>query len=563
MKHQAPVSETGLSFRVLCLVFLAIATLIPAEVIAMSIKSPMNQVAELTFHSTQRYTDPYNEVELDAQITTPDGGKMHIPGFWAGGTVWKIRISGGKPGDFTFTTTCSNTGDAGLHNQSGTISVYETETANPLLAHGRIRAAPGKRTFEQQDGTPFLWIGDTWWMGLCSRLDWPQGFKTLAADRVAKGFSVIQIIAGPLPDMDAWDERGKNEAGYPFAEGFRQINPAYYDHADLKIGGLVESGLMPCIVGMWGYYLPQIGVENVKRYWRYTVARYGAYPVAWCLAGEGTMPYYLSKTPKEDAAAQKKGWTEVAAYVRSIDGYHNLISIHPTQFARDMVEDPNLLDFEMLQTGHSDLDTIPNVRESVVKSYGADPRMPVVNSEVNYEGIMGRSYQNVQRWCFYLTLLNGAAGHTYGANGIWQMSTPEKPYGLSPHGRSWGNTPWVEAYQLPGSRQIGLGGKLLGRYPFSQMEPHPEWIDPSGSDDPWRFAGAGVPGRFRIFYVAHLWDPPLLKGIEKDVSYAAFYFDPVTGNEIPLGEVKPDPDGNWKPALPPEVHDWVIVMEKR
>jgi len=38
-------------------------------------------------------------------------------------------------------------------------------------------------------------------MGLCKRLKWPEGFETLLADRVRKGFSVIQIIAGLYPDM--------------------------------------------------------------------------------------------------------------------------------------------------------------------------------------------------------------------------------------------------------------------------------------------------------------------------------------------------------------------------
>ena len=87
--------------------------------------------------------------------------------------------------------------------------------------------------------------------------------------------------------------------------------------------------------------------------------------------------------------------------------------------------------------------------------------MPVVNAEVNYEGIMGRSWQNIQRLDFYHTMMNGAAGVTYGANGIWQLNTEEQPYGRSPHGRSWGSTPWRVAARLPGSDQVGLGGRFF------------------------------------------------------------------------------------------------------
>jgi len=526
----------------------------------MSLLVPLHAVLEIALHSTQPYTSPYNDVDVTVLIKGPDDVNIQIPAFWAGENTWKFRFSGSLEGEYTYATSCSNSADLGLDKQSGSFTVRKSSSTNPLRVHGRLRVASNHRHFEHVDGTPFLWIGDTWWMGLTTRLDWPQGFQVLTADRVSKGFSVIQIIAGPLPDMDAWDPRGRNEAGFPFTEGFAGVNPSYFDHADLKIGHLVESGLVPCIVGMWGYYLPQIGEEKVKRFWRYLVARYGAYPVIWCAAGEGTMPYYLSETKEADAAMQKKGWTEVMRYLREVDGYHNPIGIHPTRRGREMVEDVTVMDFEMLQTGHGDIESIENVRNTVKESYEDDPRMPVVNSEINYEGIMGYCWQNIQRWCFYMTMLNGSAGHTYGANGIWQMSTPEIPYGLSPHGRSWGNTPWKEAYQLPGSLQIVYGANLLRRYPWWDLEPHPEWLEAAGRPDTWRSACAGIPGKLRIAYVSHLWDPPLVKGLEKEVDYQAFYFDPVTAREIPIGAVKQDNEGNWRPPLPPEVHDWVLVL---
>ncbi len=321
---------------------------------------------------------------------------------------------------------------------------------------------------------------------------------------------------------------------------------------------------MPCIVGMWGYYLPQLGVEKAKRYWRYVVARYGAYPVVWCICGEGTMAYYLSETKEEDSAFQKKGWTEVMASVREVDGYHNLISIHPCQYGREMVEDPTLMDFEMLQTGHGDIDSVAPTSATVIQSVPREPLMPVVNSEVNYEGILGRAWQNIQRLCFYHSVLNGTAGHTYGANGIWQMSTKDSPYGPSPHGRCWGNTPWQEAMALPGSGQIGIGGAFLRRFPWWELERHPEWVDPAPKEgDPYACVATGIPGRLRIIYVPNLWNPPTVKAIEPDAHYRAYYFDPCTGEEIDLGEVAPDADGEWQPPLSPEVHDWLLVLRTR
>lgn len=520
-----------------------------------------HRVVEITWESTVQYPDGYSEVDVDVICTRPDGSTFTAPAFWDGGTTWKFRFAGDQPGEYQLESRSNRTDDAGLDAQRAVIRVESAETSNPLYRHGRLRVAEDKRHFEHVDGTPFLWIGDTWWMGLCTRLDWPAGFQWLATDRVEKEFSVIQIIAGPYPDMDAWDPRGRNEAGFPFEEGFERINPEYYQHADRKIQHLVESGLMPCIVGMWGYYLPQLGVDKVKRFWRYLIARYGAYPVAWCLCGEGTMAYYLSQNREADAAMQKTGWTEVMAYVRETDGYHNLISIHPTQFGREQVEDPSLMDFEMLQTGHGDIDSVPNVIKSVRQSVNAEPKMPVVNSEVNYEGIMGRSWQNIQRLDFYHTMMNGAAGFTYGANGIWQLNTEEQPYGPSPHGRSWGSTPWREAAQLPGSRQVGLGGRFFRQFPWWEFELHPEWIDKPG-EGAYDSVAAGIPSKLRLVYSPHCWNPPHIRELEPEVAYVASWFDPVTGEESVIGPVKPAEDRTWTPPFPLEVHDWVLVLRR-
>ena len=520
-----------------------------------------HRVVEIEWESTVHYPDGYNAVDVDVTCTRPDGSTFTAPAFWDGGARWKFRFAGGQPGEYRLESRSNRVDDSGLHAQRRVIHVEPGAGDNPLYRHGRLRVAKDKRHLEHADGTPFLWIGDTWWMGLTTRLDWPAGFQWLTSDRVEKGFSVVQIIAGPYPDMDAWDPRGRNEAGFPFEDGFERINPAYYQHADRKIQHLVESGLMPCIVGMWGYYLPQLGLDKVKRFWRYLIARYGAYPVTWCLCGEATMPYYLSQDKEADAARQKAGWTDVMAYVRQTDGYGNLITIHPTHYGREQVEDPSLMDLEMLQTGHGDIDSVPKVIRSMRRSVAAKPHMPVVNSEVNYEGIMGRSWQNIQRLDFYHTMMNGAAGFTYGANGIWQLNTEEQPYGPSPHGRSWGSTPWRVAARLPGSEQVGLGGRFFSQFPWWELERHPEWIDvPKKHDDAYGPVAAGIPGKLRIVYSPHCWNPPRVRELETDVAYAASWFDPVTGVESSIGPVEPDTDNTWTPPFPSEVHDWLLVL---
>src|SRR5438093_4264880 len=81
----------------------------------------------------------------------------------------------------------------------------------------------------------------------------------------------------------------------------------------------------------------------------------------------------------------------------------------------------------------------------------------------------------IPRLMFWASVMCGAAGHTYGANGIWQCNRPGQPHGASPHGGSYGQIPWNQAMNLPGSRQVGLAKAFLLQYPWHRFEPHPEW----------------------------------------------------------------------------------------
>lgn len=518
--------------------------------------------AEWSFNSGKAYPDPFNEVELDVVFRAGGGPEYRVPAFWAGDQVWRVRFAAPSPGSYTWRTSCNDTSNRDLHAIEGTLEVTPYRGTNPLLQHGPIRVRSDRRHFEHADGTPFFWLADTWWMGLTKRMRWPEDFQTLTSDRVTKGFTAVQIVAGLYPDMPAFDPRGENEAGFPWEKDFARINPSYFDMADARMQYLVDRALVPCVVGCWGYYLPLIGTAKMKQHWRYLVARWGSLPAVWCLAGEATMPYYLSKQPKEDAASQKQGWTEMARYVRQIDPYRHLITLHPSATARDSVTDDSVLDFDMLQTGHGDRESIPNTVRRVTGSFAREPRMPVVNGEVCYEGILEASRQEIQRFMFWTCMLNGAAGHTYGANGIWQVNTREQPYGPSPHGRSWGDTPWEAAYQLPGSRQLGLGRKFLSKFPWWRMEPHPEWVQPHGEEKNYfQPYAAGIPGELRIVFMPPMWSPPKLKGIEPDRKYRAQFFNPSDGSVRAVGEVSAEASGDWQVPNPPTFQDWVLVLE--
>ncbi len=166
--------------------------------------------------------------------------------------------------------------------------------------------------------------------------------------------------------------------------------------------------------------------------------------------------------------------------------------------------------------------------------------------------------------CFGACILSGAGGHTYGANGIWQVNTAKQPFGPSPHGRSWGDTPWDEAAQLPGSRQLGLAKTLLLRYPWWRLEPHPEWIDPHWTSENYiQPYLAGIPGELRIAFLPPVWNAPKMKQLEPGIRYHAFFFSPPNGKEYEIGEATADASGDWQIPVPPIFQDWVLVMERK
>ena len=449
-------------------------------------RAAANVPIEIEFAAQKDRDDPFNTVTLDVVFRSPGGRSIRVPAFWAGGRSWKVRYASAEVGSHRYRAECSDPADPGLHGVEGRVEVGPYEGDNPLYRHGPIRVAGDRRHFEHADGTPFFWLGDTWWMGLCHRLRWPEEFARLTADRKAKGFNVVQLVAGLYPDMHPFDPRGANEAGFPWEKDYSRIRPEFFDAVDLRLKHLVDAGISPCVVGMWGYFLPWMGEAHAKQHWRYLIARYGAMPVTWCVAGEANLPWYLAKGFPYDDREVVHGWTAVARYLRDTDPYHRPVTIHPTAInqytARHAIDDPALLDFDMLQTPHGRREAVPITLKAARDSYAAEPVMPVINGEAAFEHLLDSLPTEWTRASFWICMASGTAGHTYGANGIWQCNRRGEPHGKSPTGGNYGVISWDEAMDLPGSTQVGAGKRFLERFPWSKFAPHPEWVAWDGAD---------------------------------------------------------------------------------
>ena len=367
---------------------------------------------------------------------------------------------------------------------------------------------PNQRHFEHADGTPFFWLGDTWWKGLCKRLTW-EGFQELTADRKEKGFNVVQIVCGTYPDeLGLLQPSWENEGGMPYLDtDFSVMNPEYFEYADRRFEHMINAGIVPAIVGGWGraVEISAVGIEGYKRHFRNLIARYGAYPVVWILGGE---------------TQQKHGpWYAAAEYMDATDPYGRMLTNHSNR-RREALEDHAVFDFDMDATGHRGWETVNNAIRKIIDYRDVTPIKPVLTGEACYEQHMQGNFADLQRHLFWGCILSGAAGHTYGAAGVWHMGVPGE------HG-NWGGwdhqpydlTTWREGMHFAGSAQLGRAKSLLEEYPWQRFEPHLEWVgkgnpkkrpeEYDGFASEARFA-AGIPGEVIVIYQPkrnnYVWD---------------------------------------------------------
>ncbi|MGD9496170.1 MAG: DUF5060 domain-containing protein, partial [Armatimonadota bacterium] len=155
-----------------------------------------NCMTEWSLRSGRAYADPFNDVTLDVLVTAPSGRELRVPAYWAGGSTWRVRFSSPEVGRHAWRSECLRGDDPDLHGVTGEIEIADYDSDNPLIAQGNLKISQDRRFLVADSGTPFFWLADTWWMGLCGRLRWPGEFQRLTADRVAKGFSVVQMVAG-------------------------------------------------------------------------------------------------------------------------------------------------------------------------------------------------------------------------------------------------------------------------------------------------------------------------------------------------------------------------------
>lgn len=534
-----------------------------------TLSTSVNRATLWTLTGATRRADPWHEITLTATLTGPDGKSLRVPAFWDGGETWRFRLSAPRPGTYRLATECSDSADSGLHGKEATLEVAPLPSgeSNPLNAHGAVEVAG--RQLRHADGTPFHWLADTWWMLMSERVSWPDGFGKLVAHRRRQGFNTAQVVIGFQPDTTPFDGRDANAGGSPWHKDYASINPGFFQHADRRIEHMVDAGMLPVILGGWGYHMLFMGKERMISHWRYLVSRYGAWPVLWCLAGEGAMPYYLSKDPAAETQQLREAFPALAKAVHAADPWRHPVTLHCRRTSWDDTVDPSTLDFFMTQAGH-----FPNAPKIAIEllAIGRDrfPDHVIINSEPPYEGHGGTNWADTQRYSFWSSMLSGATGYTYGAAGVFQGNDRDRPTGDRPDGGAFDHAFWDDAIHFPGGEQIAKAHRLLVSLGHHEFTAHPEWasINIRGNHEayplPLRAFAAGIPGKVRVVYMPlrwYTWEGPLVRELEPGVRYKAAYLETDTLRRHELGVITGDARGEWRGPTLPHMFDWVLLLE--
>lgn len=216
------------------------------------------------------------------------------------------------------------------------------------------------------------------------------------------------------------------------------------------------------------------------------------------------------------------------------------------------------LDFNMMQTGHSDR-YITNYKR-ISKDRELDPVKPTLDGEpcyedhaINWNPEYGWFDDADVRCLSYWGLLSGACGTTYGAHPIWQFYFK----GKSPisHARHY----WYEVLDLPGSGQMLYLRQLIESRDWKNMSPAPEILKDNNQSEAIAILAAKSED-FALIYC------PLTINIKIDHSklfgknFNASWYNPRTGTYTPIDISKMKDNSIFRP--PVSGIDWVLVIDK-
>lgn len=295
---------------------------------------------EVTFESEKQYLDPFSDVTLDL-VLDGCGRRYKIPAFWDGNNTYKARFVCPLPGTWYFKTVCSDTLNTSLHNKTGKVVCSQYNGEYEIYKNGFVTTKYLKKYFTYDNGTPFLYLGDTHW-SLGDETE--EMVKIISEKRYSQGFTVIQsepigalfktengITAEDIEGFKSYDRKFKTIAD----NGLVHANAEFFFPSDMESliqlnGGYSDAFTTVKIDGkkVQVHELSEKAKSYLEKLTRYWVARYGAFPVLWTLGQEVDNDFYWREDNHGQWCYYNNPYKLVAEYIDKYDAYDHPISAH-------------------------------------------------------------------------------------------------------------------------------------------------------------------------------------------------------------------------------------------
>lgn len=384
------------------------------------------QVYELTIaHDSGGYTNPWEDVDVQATFTAPSGAAIVVDGFFYEAGAWKVRFAPAEVGIYTYQyalldasgprTTEDGSFEVGESNERGFVRVHPTnphrfvfeKDGGLFIAQGlstcvRDPVATSFPTAEDNKGWCIdkyastddacqktvdeffdVYVGETeislfrWTVNNCSFPLWQQLVTDASgeqnvydAEKGKWGDALLQNLRG----------RGVRIVMDPIGFGWRQAQPGRIScgaNRDQDCGSNVcgPNGNLACTDHNAGLINPS-DLASTQRYYRYIVARYGAYVDMWELINEFPLP--------DTTIAQH------TRFIRDVDPYDHVVS---TNWARPDHPEIDLSTPHLYQRSRlTDIDV--QVVDALVHGRGHDWPSRVAHDKPIIVGEMGEPFQD-------------------------------------------------------------------------------------------------------------------------------------------------------------------------
>lgn len=512
---------------------------------------------EIPFTSDSLYSNPlYDVKEFYATFLSPSGRTIRISGFWDGDDQFKIRFAPDELGDWSYTTTCADQGNAGLHAVKGSFECVENRSPLEIYRRGSIKRNTGAYHLSYNDGTPFFYVGCTAWNGALKSTD--EEWQQYLSHRAANHYSVIQFVT---TQWRGCEHDSKGEVAFT-GSGRIEINTDFFKRLDDKIDQINAHGLVAAPVLLWalqfgdgrhlspGYFLPENEAVLLAQY---MVARFGANQVIWILGGDGR---YINE--------YEQRWKNIGRRVFA-DAHPGIVAQHPqgSSWIGEAYKDEHWLDIVGYQSSHNNSERVVDWinKGPMAETWDKLPARPLMNMEPNYEEIYFRftaeDVRNASYWSIFATPISGI---TYGANGIWPWIQKEGEL-IENHRNPGGKGPstWKESIDFPGSLQIGYLSAFIQQYEWWNLMPNPDILVYQPGEEVYNHFISVVSDpllKSVVFYTPVRQEIKIRNRLSKE--YKLLWFDPITNKMVGGGVY----DDSLISIVPPAEQDYVGVLEE-